>query len=181
MNSTLANEIYYRALLQQQAYYASEQSSAPPRRIPLASIEALQLPGTPQDPKLTTFASSCYNSNTTMHHMSPTHGLQLSVPISAQRATPSRRAPSDREQFLLFVKILFKCLDRSDKNLRQKAKAIVSECTRRNRLGDSKYTPLSEAVERRLRLIVGEPYWSRAKAYTDYYCRKTGLKPTVAV
>ncbi|EEC45629.1 predicted protein [Phaeodactylum tricornutum CCAP 1055/1] len=92
------------------------------------------------------------------------------------RSTPIRRMLSDREQFLIFVKILFKCLERADdKNLRQRAKTVVSECTRRNRLGDSQYTPLQEAVERRLKRIVGELYWCQAQVYTNRYCRQKGL------
>ena len=61
---------------------------------------------------------------------------------------------------MLFVKILLKCLDRprgadggsSDQDaraLKQVAKATILECTRRNRMGDSSYTPLLDALERR--------------------------------
>jgi len=89
---------------------------------------------------------------------------------------------SEREHFVIFIKILFKCIEQSDdQNLRLKAKAIVNECTRRNRMGDSSYTPLQDAVERRLKKMVGELYWARAKLCFEHYCRRKGLRTVAAV
>jgi hypothetical protein len=76
--------------------------------------------------------------------------------------------------------MLFMCIERSGNvRLRQHAKAIVSECTRRNRMGDSNYAALQDAVETRLKNIVGETFWNRAKIYTDYYCRQKGYRTAV--
>jgi hypothetical protein len=114
--------------------------------------------------------------------------IMMHVPAAPKLPVIKRRSHTltfcrnltEREQFLIFVKILFKFLD-ADQNLRQRAKAIVSECTRRNRLGDTEFSPLQEAVERRLRLIVGDIYWTRAILYMDHYCRQRGLETAVAV
>jgi hypothetical protein len=93
-----------------------------------------------------------------------------------------QRALSEREVFLIFIKMLFTCIERSGNvRLRQHAKAIVSECTRRNRMGDSDYSPLQVAVETRLKNVVVEMFWNQAKIYTDYYCQQKGYRTAVNV
>lgn len=92
------------------------------------------------------------------------------------------RILGERELFLIFIKILFKCIERcSNGRLRQRAKAIVTECTRRNRMGDSNFSPLQDAVETRLKDIVGDMYWNQAKVYTGYYCQQKGIRTAVSV
>jgi hypothetical protein len=84
--------------------------------------------------------------------------------------------PSDRQLCFLFVKILLKYTERTDDHtLRSRAKAVVAECTHRNRLGDTAYMPLQEAVERRLRRSLGEVHWARAKRCFDVYCSRQGI------
>ena len=101
------------------------------------------------------------------------------------RARPAgvvHRVLGERELFLIFIKILFKCIERcSNGLLRQRAKAIVTECTRRNRMGDSNFSPLQDAVEARLKDIVGDMYWNQAKVYTGYYCQQKGIRTAVGV
>ncbi|CAB9528673.1 hypothetical protein SEMRO_2288_G322090.1 [Seminavis robusta] len=83
-----------------------------------------------------------------------------------------------RKRFLVFMKVLLKCLKRDmTKNpqsarLYQHAKAIIADCTQRNRQKDPHYCPLPEAVERRLRPVVGEAQWKRAHACLDLYLEK---------
>ena len=85
----------------------------------------------------------------------------LSSRVSATTTTTGFRSP--RERFLIFIKILFKRLDQgSEPPVQQRAKKIVAECTRRNRLRDPQFSPLMEAVEKRLRRFVGEMHWRRA-------------------
>lgn len=79
------------------------------------------------------------------------------------------------------MKILFRYLERTDNmRLRQRAKRVVAECTRRNRSGDLRYMPLREAVEDHLRVTVGNEFYSRVQNYCEYYCAKKGFNPTVA-
>jgi hypothetical protein len=102
--------------------------------------------------------------------------------MRARSAVAVDRVLGERELFLIFIKILFKCIERcSNGRLRQRAKAIVTECTRRNRMGDSEFSPLQDAVEARLKDIVGDTYWNQAKVYTGYYCQQKGIRTAVGV
>eukprot|EP00980_Cylindrotheca_fusiformis_P031029 scaffold25729_cov137-Cylindrotheca_fusiformis.AAC.6 len=79
----------------------------------------------------------------------------------------------EKQTFLLFVKILFKLLEEKQGNeFANKARRVVMECRRRNQQKDPKFCPLMEALERRLRLFVGEPTWKRAHAYLHHYLSK---------
>jgi hypothetical protein len=87
----------------------------------------------------------------------------------------------ERENFLFFIKILFKILDDAHEPLtRQRAKRIVLECRRKNQLGDPHFHPLMDAVERRLRRFVGEPTWRRAHLFLHHYIT-TKRRKTVGV
>jgi len=58
---------------------------------------------------------------------------------------------------------LFKCLEQTQSlQICSRAKKIVGDCTKRNRAGDPEFTPLMDAVEKRLRPFVGETQWRRA-------------------
>lgn len=61
-------------------------------------------------------------------------------------------------------------------SLRNRAKAVITECTRKNRLGDLDYMPLQDAVERELKGSIGEMYWARAKLVFDAYCERNGIQ-----
>jgi hypothetical protein len=90
----------------------------------------------------------------------------------ASSNVPSR-FQSPRERFLVFIKILFRLLDEANEpEVRLRAKKIVAECTRRNRLRDPNFSPLMEAVERRLRGFVGEALWKRALLLLRHFLAK---------
>lgn len=82
----------------------------------------------------------------------------------------------ERENFLIFIKILFKLLE--DGQMKARAQRIVMECQRRNRLGDPTCTPLMEGIERRLRNFVGEAKWRRTHMLLHHYLvhRKPGAQ-----
>lgn len=111
------------------------------------------------------------------------------VPVSPKpKVASSLRSPSsptlttfqERERFLIFVRILFKCLDEKDPQLRAKAKRVVQQCTLRNREGNPEYAPLVDVVERRLRCIVGEANWTRAEYYLRHYLARTNNQRSFA-
>lgn len=80
-----------------------------------------------------------------------------------------------KKRFLLFIKILFKSLEQaSELETRDKAKQIIADCTRRNRLGDPAFMPLMDAVDQRLRGHVGETHWRRAHVYMQLYIKRGG-------
>ena len=81
----------------------------------------------------------------------------------------------------MFVKILLTYIERTNNPaLRRTAKAIVADCTRRNRMGEAAYTPLQQAVERRLRSSLGEVHWARAKQCFDSYVARQNIRTVQA-
>jgi hypothetical protein len=81
----------------------------------------------------------------------------------SNKETVKANPKAQRARFLLFIKILFKYLVRVDEHLlHDRAKGIVLECTQRNRMGDPRYTPLVEAMERQLKPCVGDLHWRQA-------------------
>ena len=113
-----------------------------------------------------------------------THALHPEVPRTTkvaeqlqqqQRPFNGRSNLNERECFFIFIKILMK-LTTNNPRVRNRAKAIISECTRKNRLGDVDYIPLHDAVERKLKGCIGDFYWARAKLYFDAYCQRNGIQ-----
>ena len=164
---------------------ASTQSPAPTRQFP-PSIQQFPVSSN-SDTKSLNSAVARTNNN-----MSCSTAAGGSAPSSLQPPASSRGTAgvassgesvastnstirSQREQFLVFIKILFKCLDQANEpEVRNKAKRIVAECTRRNRLGDPGYAPLMAAVEKRLRTFVGEALWRRSLLLLRHYMAKKG-------
>lgn len=104
--------------------------------------------------------------------------------LAAGATTGSRavgRGLTERQQFLVFIKILLKYVERTNNpQLRRTIKAVVTDCTRRNRNGETAFMPLQAAVERRLRIVLGEVHWSRARMCFDSYVERQGIH-TVSV
>lgn len=105
------------------------------------------------------------------------------APASAGAPVPPRSRPTlrrgeseealEKKTFLLFVKILFKLLKehRSDE-FTNRAKRVVMECKRRNQQNHPDFSPLMDALERHLRILVGEKIWARAHVYLHHYLCK---------
>ena len=83
------------------------------------------------------------------------------------------RTSNDRNKFFLFIKIFLKYIEKTKLvSIRHRAKAIITDCTYRNRLGDPDCTPLQDAINFKLRILVGEIHWCRVQRCYDAYCRK---------
>lgn len=108
----------------------------------------------------------------------PAHFMQAELQPQRRADLFTQSTLTEREQFAIFVKILMK-LTGNNPAIKMRAKAIISECTRRNRIGDLDYTPLMAAVERNLKNGVGELYWARAKLFFDAYCERTGIRSSI--
>jgi len=108
--------------------------------------------------------------------MPPSHPGAGTALISANaiKSTVScGQSNSDRQKFLLFIKIFFKYIEKTKmESIRRRAKAIIAECTYRNRQGDPEYMPLQDSIERRLRECVGEIHWSRALRCYEVFCAR---------
>lgn len=93
---------------------------------------------------------------------------------------------SDRQSFLLFIKVLLKYLEKvHETHLRRQVKFIVAECVQRNRQGNKHFMPLPDVVELLVRNCVGELHWKRARLCLDTLCEKrhwraAGRKDSVA-
>ena len=93
----------------------------------------------------------------------------IARPNTSPSSVESRRT-IHRRHFLLFVRVLIKCIEQSQNyKLKLQAKAMVSECVKRNRMGDPHFSPLQESLELRLRGLVGPDYWNQAKDYMHCY------------
>jgi hypothetical protein len=117
--------------------------------------------------------------------LSPVADASAGVPITTEATPPvaeismNARQPyrspvvQERENFLLFLKILFKLLEEAQEpEVKSKAQRIVMDCKRRNQQGDPNFTPLMDALERLLRGVVGEQKWRRAHLFLSHYIEK---------
>jgi len=82
----------------------------------------------------------------------------------------TRNGMSSKMRLMVFIKIILKCLDQSDDpSISLEAKRVIHECTKMNREGHPDYIPLDDAINRALRLAVGEVNWRRAEKLMDHY------------
>mmetsp|Transcript_10433 Transcript_10433/g.20006 ORF Transcript_10433/g.20006 Transcript_10433/m.20006 type:complete len:213 (-) Transcript_10433:125-763(-) len=112
--------------------------------------------------------------------------LICSAPIAAEESQPPgvvvSQPQNERKMFLVFVKVLLKYLEKvNDDSLRKHAKAIIAECTVRNRNGDSDYLCLQGAVERRLQQNLGRWHWDRAQICYHRFLERCRMPSTIAV
>ncbi|CAB9504716.1 expressed unknown protein [Seminavis robusta] len=93
--------------------------------------------------------------------------MPLARPPVVRRPSPASIEPLlklRRREFLLFVRVLIKCIEQSNNyKLTMQTKALVAECVKRNRMGDPHFTPLQDSMALRLRGLVGPQYWTKAK------------------
>ena len=78
---------------------------------------------------------------------------------------------SSKMRLMVFIKIILKCLETEgfESNVRRDAKQIIANCTLKNRQGHPDYTPLEEAIERSLRLVIDDCHWNRAETLMQHY------------
>ena len=102
------------------------------------------------------------------------------TPVHRVCSRSVQKGLNQRQEFFVLVKFLLKVLkDNEDMDRLVRAKAIIAECTHRNRNGDTAFSDLQASVQSRLRRTVGEVYWSQAKDLTDRARRSTGIRQGV--
>ena len=90
--------------------------------------------------------------------------------ISSHRQSQSMVTKlSSKMRFMVFIKIILKCLKIEDQSVCLQAKLIIAECITKNRDGHPDYTPLEDVINRRLRLVVDDCQWNRAQTLTEHY------------
>jgi hypothetical protein len=79
----------------------------------------------------------------------------------------------EKFEFTLFLKVLLRCLEKSQQVfMLQQARLVVLTCIRGCKMGDSSFYPLIEAIELRLKKLVGHIIWQQAKLYTRFYLQR---------
>jgi len=84
-----------------------------------------------------------------------------------RRVSPISRKEEMRrkEEFLDFSRVLLKYLEHKNKRMHSEAKVIIGECVSRNKKQEPGYESVTSAMKHRLKDLVGEHYWKRAKAH----------------
>ena len=97
--------------------------------------------------------------------------LQLQTTSTAPRSSRNLTLLVERHQLVVFVKVLFKYLEKSKAtSLRMRAKKVIADCIRENRAGTP--APLADVIKQRLYRSLGERHWYRANACYVAYCTK---------
>ena len=201
MNNTSSkateSDLYQQAAFLQQILQGQQQQQHQQQSFPQQhSLPQHQQP--PQQPQESNYSFSLPSDNANMQFhnqfsfetlVAPPPAMMFDAGLRQQQIPqqfqqnrprfPVRTNLSEQERFLLFIKIVMK-LTANNPAMKSRAKAIVSECTRRNRMGDLDFTPLQEAVERRLKLGLGEQLFTRARLFFDAYCERSGIRPLPA-
>ena len=90
--------------------------------------------------------------------------------------TPSRSKviKNHRGLFALQIKYLLHVLKNAHEDkLLEKAKNCIAACTRMNRAGDPRYSPLQTVLELQLRSLVGNLYWELAQSHVRQHLRRS--------
>lgn len=103
---------------------------------------------------------------------------QQAYPPALHEQSPSfnhnNNAMSSRSKLVVFVKVLLRYLDQvvNNEQLRQRTKQVIVECTRLHRNGALGYTSLSDALEFRLRSVIGDEHWNLTQLYCNYFIQR---------
>jgi hypothetical protein len=92
------------------------------------------------------------------------------------RSRTTQHPLTERQLFLVFVKILFQYMEHTKLvALRRRARIVVQECTARNRCHEAAYMPLQPMVAQRLQDTLGHRHWARVQECFDVYCLQQGI------
>jgi len=90
---------------------------------------------------------------------------------SSSSTTPVSK--KEKERFLMFSRVLLKYVEHKNPQMHREAKTIIKECVHRNRQGEPGFESVTAAMQSRLKDLVGDHYWNRAKAhFVDYMKRE---------
>ena len=69
-----------------------------------------------------------------------------------------------------------KYLEQKDKSMCDKAKMVIRDCAKKNKMGDPNYTSLSASMQIHLKRLVGSVYWKKAEDYLSQFLKQQFLK-----
>jgi hypothetical protein len=53
-----------------------------------------------------------------------------------------------------------------------KAKTVIRECAQKNKAKEKGYESVTASMQKRLRAMVGENYWTRAEQYLEHFLKQ---------
>ena len=75
-----------------------------------------------------------------------------------------------RRRLVLLTRILMKYLENTNNvTMLHRVKAVIRDCTKRHRLGDTSISPLQDAIESRLQIMVDDHIWNRVLMCLELY------------
>jgi hypothetical protein len=83
-----------------------------------------------------------------------------------------RDAKARKERFLMFTRVLMKYLEQKDPGMHARAKAVIRECADKNKNKERGYESVTASMQKRLKDMVGEAYWTRAEAYLNHFLKQ---------
>ncbi|KAL7496761.1 hypothetical protein ACHAWT_004908 [Skeletonema menzelii] len=171
----------------------SVRSAPPPNRIaavptiPPSPMTASSVPSRPYSsssqsssrPRQYQTAPGGSSSSQGLHHQPQPNPLMSSSERSANSSRSSSKSLSrvdpekkEKEKFLMFTRVLMKYLEQRDPEKHAQAKREIKECYERNKNGDPEYQSLTQSMKARLKVTVGEMYWSKAHNYLDHFFKQ---------
>jgi hypothetical protein len=144
----------------------------------------LQHPTATSTSKLPMMPAPTNTSTTTTHptQQQQQQQQQAALAVAQTASTALSGASSDsnakdvlkrqKEQFLMFARVLMKYLEQKDPAMHLQAKAITKDCAERNKRQERGYESVTASMRRRLRQVVGEAYWKRAESYLAHFMKE---------
>ncbi|GAX18441.1 hypothetical protein FisN_2Lh084 [Fistulifera solaris] len=85
-----------------------------------------------------------------------------------------RRMITEREKFLLLIKMILLYLERScNIDLLYKTKHVIQRCVQNNRQGDGRFVPLKNVIETELEALLGVEFFSHMQRCLEGKCEIT--------
>jgi hypothetical protein len=85
-----------------------------------------------------------------------------------------RRFITEREKFLLLIKMILLYLERSyNIEFLGKTKQVIQRCVQNNRQGDGRFVPLKNAIETRLEALLGVNFFTHMQRCLETNCETT--------
>jgi len=97
---------------------------------------------------------------------------QLALSQKSTQPTSTMTTKTEKEQFLMFTRVLMKYLEQKDPDMHARAKAVIRECAEKNKRKEKGYESVTLAMQSRLKQTVGTSYWERAGDYLQHFLKQ---------
>lgn len=87
------------------------------------------------------------------------------IPTDRDSSSQQEAERKQKDEFLIFTRVLMMYLEERDPALLRKVRAIIKDCSEKNRAKEPGYESVTDAMRSRLKEVVSEQYWKRAEVY----------------